>query len=66
MLKNDVPEDSPLQNHIDEILQKIRDDQGYWNQIEAYIQQHSEAEFSHGICRECAEKLYPDFNLYDD
>ncbi len=39
---------------------KIRDDQGYWNQIEAYISEHSEAEFSHGICPECAEKLYPD------
>ncbi len=39
---------------------KIRDDQGYWNQIEAYISEHSEAEFSHGICPECAQKLYPD------
>ena len=38
---------------------KIRDDKGYWNQIESYIQDHSEAEFSHGICPECAEKLYP-------
>jgi hypothetical protein len=38
---------------------KIRDDKGYWNQIEAYIQQHSEAQFSHGICPECAAKLYP-------
>ena len=40
---------------------KIRDDKGYWNQIEAYIQDHSEAEFSHGICPECMKKLYPDF-----
>jgi len=40
---------------------KIRDDQGYWNQIEAYIEQHSEAEFTHGICPQCARKLYPDF-----
>lgn len=40
---------------------KIRDDNGYWNQIEAYIRDHSEAEFSHGICPECAAKLYPDF-----
>jgi len=40
---------------------KIRDDKGYWNQIEAYIRDHSEAEFSHGICPECARKLYPDF-----
>ncbi len=40
---------------------KIRDDHGYWQQIEAYIRDHSEAEFSHGICPECAKKLYPDF-----
>ena len=38
---------------------KIRDDKGYWNQIEAYIKDHSEAEFSHGICPECAKKMYP-------
>ncbi len=40
---------------------KIRDDKGYWNQIEEYIRDHSEAEFSHSICPECAKKLYPDF-----
>ncbi|MDQ1336872.1 MAG: hypothetical protein QG552_3822 [Thermodesulfobacteriota bacterium] len=40
---------------------KIRDDQGYWTQIEAYIRDHSEAEFSHGICPECMKKLYPEF-----
>jgi hypothetical protein len=40
---------------------KIRDDQGYWNQIEAYLKEHSEAEFSHGICPECTVKLYPDY-----
>ena len=39
---------------------KIRDDQGYWNQIELYIRKHSDAEFSHGICPDCAKKLYPD------
>ncbi len=39
---------------------KIRDDKGYWNQIEAYIRDHSEAEFSHSICPECAKKLFPD------
>ena len=38
---------------------KIRDDKGYWNQVEVYIRDHSEAEFSHGICPECKEKLYP-------
>jgi DNA-binding NtrC family response regulator len=37
---------------------KIRDDQGYWTRIETYISMHSEAEFSHGICPECAVKLY--------
>lgn len=45
---------------------KIRDDQGYWKQLEAYIRDHSDAEFSHGICRECAGKHYPDLNLYDE
>ena len=44
----------------------IRDDRGYWRRIEAYIRDHSEAEFSHGICPKCAKKLYPDFELYDD
>lgn len=39
---------------------KIRDDKGYWNQIEAYIGDHSEAEFSHSICPECAQILYPE------
>jgi len=45
---------------------KIRDDSGYWNQIEAYIDKHSEAQFSHSICKECANKYYPDLDLYDD
>jgi K+-sensing histidine kinase KdpD len=40
---------------------KIRDDQGYWNRLETYIQDHSEAEFSHGICPDCMKKLYGDF-----
>jgi PAS domain S-box-containing protein len=39
---------------------KIRNDKGYWEQMEVYIRDHSEAEFSHGICPECAEKLYPE------
>lgn len=38
---------------------KIRDNKGYWNQIEAYIGKHSEVIFSHGICPECEKKLYP-------
>jgi PAS domain S-box-containing protein len=40
---------------------KIRDDKGYWNQIEAYIRDHSEADFSHSICPECAKNFYPEF-----
>jgi len=36
---------------------KIRDDEGYWNQLESYISKHTDAIFSHGICPECAEKL---------
>ena len=39
---------------------KIRDDKGYWNQIESYIEKHSDALFSHGICEECADELYGD------
>lgn len=42
---------------------RIRDDQGYWNQIESYIKAHSDAEFTHGICPECAKKLYPELDL---
>ena len=41
---------------------KIRDDKGYWNQIEEYIRKHSHAEFSHGICPDCSKKLYPDIH----
>jgi PAS domain S-box-containing protein len=40
---------------------KIRDDKGYWNQLEGFIQEHSLARFSHGICPDCMKKLYPDF-----
>lgn len=43
---------------------KIRDDKGYWNQIDSYIEKHSEAKFSHGICQECADKLYKDEAWY--
>jgi uncharacterized PurR-regulated membrane protein YhhQ (DUF165 family) len=43
---------------------KIRDDSGYWTQIESYIRNHSDAEFSHSICPECAKRLYPDLNIH--
>jgi PAS domain S-box-containing protein len=39
---------------------KIRDDKGYWSQVESYIQKHSEARFSHGMCPDCLKKWYPD------
>lgn len=45
---------------------KIRDDKGYWKQIEAYISEHTEAKFSHGICPECARKLYPELFIKKD
>jgi PAS domain S-box-containing protein len=41
---------------------KIRDDQGYWKQVETYIRSHSEATFTHSICPECRHKLYPEFD----
>ena len=42
---------------------KIRDDKGYWKQIESYIRDHSEADFSHSICPDCVKTLYPDFKI---
>jgi len=43
---------------------KIRNDGGFWQQLEEYIGEHSEAEFSHGICQPCIKKLYP--GVYQD
>lgn len=66
-----------LQNAIGEIktlrgilpicshCKKIRDDRGYWNQLETYIKEHSEADLSHGICPECMKKHYPEFTFDD-
>jgi ligand-binding sensor domain-containing protein len=48
---------------------KIRDDTGYWNQMEIYVREHSQAEFSHSICPDCMKTLYPDYvaqNAADD
>jgi len=42
---------------------KIRDDKGFWTQVESYIQERSHARFSHGICPDCMKKLYPNFIL---
>lgn len=52
----------PLCSHC----KKVRDDKGYWNQIDSYIEEHSEVDISHSICPECAEKYYPDMDLYGD
>ena len=61
-----------LQNALNEIrtlsgmlpicahCKKIRNDKGYWQQVETYILEHSEAEFSHGICPDCADRFYKD------
>lgn len=64
---NDLREASAKIKTLDGLLpicascKKIRDDTGYWNQLERYITDHSEAKLSHGICPDCAEKLYPGF-----
>jgi PAS domain S-box-containing protein len=42
---------------------RIRDDQGYWHSVEAYLATHSDAELSHGICPECMNKLYSDYSF---
>jgi len=67
-----------LQNAIEQIktlrgivpicssCKKIRDDKGYWEQVDAYVTRHTEAQFSHGLCPECMKKLYPEFCKNDD
>jgi PAS domain S-box-containing protein len=42
---------------------KIRDDKGFWEQVDAYVTRHTEAQFSHGICPDCLRRLYPDVDL---
>jgi GAF domain-containing protein len=41
---------------------QIRNDDGYWQQVEVYVQNHSHAKFTHGICPDCAEKIFPGFS----
>lgn len=65
---------SKLQKALDEIrtlrgivpicssCKKIRNDKGYWEQVEAYVSKHTEAQFSHSICPDCVQKLYPEFS----
>jgi hypothetical protein len=45
---------------------QIRDDKGFWMQVESYIQERSQARFSHGICPDCMKKLYPEFVQKED
>ncbi len=45
---------------------KIRDSQGLWHQVEVYVRDHSEARFSHGMCSECAQEYYPDFEVPEE
>jgi hypothetical protein len=64
-----------LQKTIDEVIvlrgilpicslcKKIRDDDGYWHQVESYVRSHSEADFTHGICPDCMKELYPDIKI---
>jgi len=71
-----LEERDKLQDAISEIKQlsgllpicasckKIRDDKGYWNKIETYIHDHSEAKFSHGICPECMDEMYGEQDWY--
>ena len=42
---------------------KVRDDKGYWSQIEVYVRDHSEAEFTHGLCPDCAKKYFDEISL---
>ncbi len=62
-LENSLKEIKVLQGLLPICMhcKKIRDDQGVWTQMEAYISTHSNAEFSHGLCSECAAKIYPNY-----
>jgi PAS domain S-box-containing protein len=44
---------------------KIRDDKGFWQRVEAYLENHSDAQFTHGLCPDCVSKLYPDYKVGD-
>ncbi|MCP4663518.1 MAG: response regulator [bacterium] len=45
---------------------KIRDSKGSWHQVEVYVRDHSEAQFSHGLCPQCAEEYYPGFGVLEE
>jgi PAS domain-containing protein len=62
-LKNALDEVKTLRGFVPICSQckNIRDDKGFWQKVEEYVQSHSEAQFSHSICPDCAKKLYPEF-----
>jgi len=65
--RNEILEDTKVLRGLLPICascKKIRDDNGYWDQIERYIEKHSEVHFSHGICQKCQEELYGDQEWY--
>lgn len=76
LLKQSIIDKNKLEDALGEIktlkgivpicsnCKKIRDDEGYWNILEAYIQKHSDASFSHSICPECSDKFYGEENWY--
>jgi len=43
------------------VCKRVRDDKGYWRQVETYVSEHSDATFSHGLCEECSKKTYPKY-----
>ena len=45
---------------------KTRDDKGYWNNVDLYIQNNTEATLSHSICQDCAKEHDPDYDIYGD
>jgi phosphoserine phosphatase RsbU/P len=44
----------------------VRDDQGYWNRVESYLNEHTEADFTHAVCPDCMKRLYPQFETDSD
>jgi hypothetical protein len=47
------------------VFNKIPDDQGCWNQLESYLQEHCGAEFNHGLCSNCAKDIHPQLKIDD-
>lgn len=67
-LENALKEVKTLQGFLPicSSCKKIRDDKGYWQQVEEYITTHSDTQFTHSICPTCTQKLYPDLDIETD